>query len=380
MSEKTRLFVLAMILVVGVVGGAATARYVEGNRANVPMELPRSAAELQDTFAAVADAAVKSVVHITMRSGGDFDVFGTPENVGSGVIVSAEGHILTNNHVVEGARQLHVRFVDGKEFEARVIGADPESDLALVKIDPPRDLKLVPAVLGDSDKMRVGDWVLAIGSPFGYNHTVTVGIVSAKHRRAQLNLPYQDFIQTDAAINPGNSGGALVNLKGEVIGVNTAIISESRSNEGVGLAIAVNLAKWVKDRLFKDGKVRRGFLGIAPYDFNRELVALLRDDGIGSVEELLEEVGLKSPEGVYVVRVEEDSPADRAGMRPRDVLMEFNGKRISGQSDMYFRVAEVEPGTEVTVKVLRDKKEREFQVTLGERPPRDLYGRTRRPK
>lgn len=375
MTDGTKRLLLFMILALGVAGGAAAAKYLHKP---APTTRTPTAAELQDTFAATASVAMQSVVHITTSTGADQDLFGTLENVGSGIIVSKDGHILTNNHVIENARELRVRFSDGKEYAARVVGTDPESDLALLQFQPERGQTLVPAALGDSDAARVGDWVLAIGSPFGYNHTVTVGIVSAKHRRAQLNLPYQDFIQTDAAINPGNSGGALVNLKGEVVGINTAMVSESRGNEGVGLAISVNLAKWVMERLLRDGRVRRGFLGIVPHDFDRELVMMLRGDGYGSLEEILKDRGLAEPQGVYVVEVQPESPAARAGLRPHDVILEFDGRAIAGQSDMFFRVAEAKPGSTVSMKVLRDQAVREVQVGLAERQPRDLYGRRKR--
>jgi len=374
-KEGTKLVLLIMVLAVGIAGGVAAGKYAERRAEAAKVSSGPTAWELQDSFAASAEVAMRSVVHITSSRRENSDLFGAGDSVGSGVIVSAEGHILTNHHVVENSRVLWVRFADGREFEARVVGTDPESDLALVKIEA---AGLVPAVLGDSDAMRVGDWVLAIGSPFGYNHTVTAGIVSAKHRRAQLNLPYQDFIQTDAAINPGNSGGALVNLKGEVVGINTAIVSESRRSEGVGLAIASNLAKWVTDRLQKQGRVRRGFLGIVPHDINRELVSVLRDRGITSLEQLLDELGLKEAVGVFVSEVPENTPAARAGLQPDDVIVEFNGRRISGQSDVFFRVAEIEPGTTVAMRVLRGKRDREFKVELAERPPRDLYGRRKR--
>ncbi|MBI2898897.1 MAG: trypsin-like peptidase domain-containing protein [Planctomycetes bacterium] len=376
MKDATKVTLLVMILALGIAGGVGAAKLLD-RRAAAGREMSRSAAELQDTFAAVAAGAMKSVVHITTSSGRPADLFGSSEGIGSGVIVSEEGHILTNNHVIDGTREVRVRFEDGREFEGRLVGADPESDLALLKIDPNGE-KLPAAALGDSDAMRVGDWVLAIGSPFGYNHTVTAGIVSAKHRRAQLNLPYQDFIQTDAAINPGNSGGALVNLRGEVVGINTAIVTESRRGEGVGLAIASNLAKWVTERLRKDGRVRRGYMGFVPHDIDRELVALLRDQGIGSMEELLGELGLKEPVGVFVLEVQRDTPADRAGLRPNDVIVEMDGRRLRGQGDAFLRIAGIEPGTTVTLKVLRAKQEREIKVELAERPPRDLYGRPRR--
>jgi serine protease Do len=247
------------------------------------------------------------------------------------------------------------------------VGTDAETDLALLKIEVPKDVPLVPATFANSDEVQVGDWCLAIGSPFGYNHTVTAGIVSAKHRRAMLSMPYQDFIQTDAAINPGNSGGALVNVRGELVGINTAIVSGTRTSEGVGLAISANLVRWVVDRLLKHGRVRRGFLGIVPSDFNDALVAELKNDGIRSVKDLLDDVGLKEPKGVFIADVSAKSPAEKGGMRKGDVIVEFNGKPVKNQGDMFFRVAEATPGTQVEVKVLRDRQEKVLKVELAER-------------
>jgi S1-C subfamily serine protease len=210
-----------------------------------------------------------------------------------------------------------------------------------------------------------------VGSPFGYSNSVTFGTVSGKHRRAALAQPYQDFIQTDAPINPGNSGGALVNIRGELIGINAAIISESRGSDGVGFAIASNLVKWVSDQLQRpEHRVRRGYMGVRPIDFE--------DPGLEPVrEKLLADVGLKEPRGVLVYSVEPDSPADRAGLRKGDVILEFEGKAVSGQNDMFFRVAEVLPGTTVTLRTLHEKKERELRVVVGERPPVDSRSRPR---
>jgi S1-C subfamily serine protease len=382
MNSSTRTILLAVFLAAGVAAGLGLGRALDSRSEAATTVLPAkpepppALLSLQDSFSKAADFAMQSVVHITTQGGGSTDLF-SPQGVGSGVIVSDKGHILTNNHVTElageRARALRVRFANGRELPARIVGTDSESDLALLKIEP-KDLKLVPITFADSDQVRVGDWCLAIGSPFGYNHTVTAGIVSAKHRRAQMMTPYQDFLQTDAAINPGNSGGALVNLSGELIGINTAIVSESHGNEGLGFAIASNLVRWVKDRLLSDGRVRRGFLGIQPLDFDGQLVNSVREkyDGIRSMEDLLEALKMKEPRGVYLYSVEADTPAAKAGLKDNDVLFEFNGKPIGGQTDLFFRVAEVSPGTQVAVKVLREGKEREFKVELSERDPRQM--------
>jgi serine protease Do len=325
----------------------------------------------QDALAQVAENVSPSVVHITTQVGAQGDPWQS-RGIGSGVVVSAEGHIITNHHVVdsEGLRQtLRVRLSNGREFPAKVVGTDSETDLALIQIDP-KGTTLAPITFADSNKVRTGHLCLAVGSPFGYSHSVTFGTVSAKHRRAQLAQPYQDFIQTDAPINPGNSGGALVNIRGELIGINAAIISETRGSDGVGLAIASNLVKWVSDQLRKEHRVRRGFLGVRPIDFD--------DPGLeSSREELLARVGLKEPKGVIVYFVEPESPADKAGLRKHDVLIEFNGEAIAGQSDMFFRVAETLPGKSVDLKVLRGKEKLDVKVAVGERPPVDLRSRPR---
>jgi serine protease Do len=380
MSNSTRTILLAVFLAAGVLAGLGLGRALDTRTeaASSPAmprpERPAGLVALSDSFSEAAQFAMPSVVHITTQGGGSSD-FLSPQGVGSGIIVSDKGHILTNHHVTElageRARALRVRFSDGREVAAKIVGTDTESDLALIKIDP-KDLKLVPIQFADSDRVRVGDWCLAIGSPFGYNHTVTAGIVSAKHRRAQLTTPYQDFIQTDAAINPGNSGGALVNLRGELIGINTAIVSESRGNEGLGFAIASNLASWVKERLVAEGKVRRGYLGIRPLDFDSQLVEAVKEkyDGIRSMSDLLDALKMKEPRGVYLYSVEAETPAAKGGLKDNDVLIEFNGKPIASQSDLFFRVAEVSPGTQVTVKALRDGKEKELKVELAERDSR----------
>ncbi|HXG62557.1 MAG TPA: trypsin-like peptidase domain-containing protein [Planctomycetota bacterium] len=385
MKDILRSIAVAAFLAAGVAAGVGLGRAFDA-RGEAPRppaarpEPPAVLASLQESFHAVAEAAMPSVVHITTQVGGGLgDFFQPMMGVGSGVIVSEEGHIVTNNHVVDAGadrlRALRVRFVDGKEYPAKVLGTDPESDLALLKISA-RGAKLAPIPFADSDRVRVGDWCLAIGSPFGYNHTVTAGIVSAKHRRAQLGLPYQDFLQTDAAINPGNSGGALVNLKGELVGINTAIVSQTRGNDGVGFAISSNLVKWVSERLQREGRVRRGYLGVKLADLDAQLVEALRQEyGIGSLEELLDHLGLKEARGAFVFEVEPGTPAAEAGFKDKDVILEFNGERVAGQGDMLFKVARLSPGTEVTVKVLRDRRERELRVKLGERPPIDLRRR-----
>lgn len=276
--------------------------------------------------------------------------------LGSGVIVSEEGYILTNNHVVKGADQLEV-VVGKKTLPAKLIGTDPESDLAVIKIKPEGELRA--AVLGDSDKLRVGQWVLAIGSPFSLNlqHTVTAGIVSAKNRTSPGlgQVQYQDFIQTDAAINPGNSGGALVNLQGEVVGINTAIVSPGQSGGfvGIGFAIPMNMARQVMSALIEKGRVVRGWLGV--------LISSLSETDAKAW-------GLSEPKGALVQDVTKGSPAEEAGIEPGDIILEFDGQPVEDSRDLMNKVASRAPDTKVRVTVLRDGKRKTIRVTLGERP------------
>jgi S1-C subfamily serine protease len=369
---------MAVFLAAGVAAGMGLGRAFDRSGATaVAAERPMISGDLsafQDALASVAEGVSPSVVHITTRVGAQGDLW-EMQGVGSGVVVSAKGHILTNHHVVDAdprRQTLRVRLADGREFPAKVVGTDSDTDLALLKIDPKGE-SLVPIRFANSDQVRVGHLCLAIGSPFGYSHSVTFGTVSAKHRHAQLSQPYQDFIQTDAPINPGNSGGALVNIRGELIGINAAIVSETRSSDGVGLAISSNLAKFVSDQLQEHGHVRRGYLGIRPMDFELTLTEF----GFRSMEELLDELGLKSQRGVFVGFVETGSPADKAGLKKGDVIIEFNGEPVAGQSDMFFKVAKVVPGTTVSLKVLRSKSERELKIALIERPPVELRARPR---
>jgi S1-C subfamily serine protease len=379
MNAWIRTSLVAVFLGAGVAAGMGLGRAFDrsSGTAAVAAERPVLSGDLsafQDALASVAEGVSPSVVHITTQLGARGDLWES-QGVGSGVVVSPEGHILTNHHVVdaEGRRQtLRVRFSDGREFPAKVEGTDSETDLALLKIDP-KGVTLTPIRFADSDKVRVGHLCLAIGSPFGYSHSVTFGTVSAKHRHAQLSQPYQDFIQTDAPINPGNSGGALVNIKGELIGINAAIVSENRGSDGVGLAIASNLVKFVSDQLQKFGRVRRGYLGVRPMDLEQAATAY----GIASVDDLLKELGLKSPRGVFVDFVEAGSPADKAGLRRGDVIVEFNGKAVAGQSDLFFKVAEVNPGSTISLKAVQKKKESDLKIALNERPPVDFRARPR---
>jgi len=271
---------------------------------------------------------------------------------GSGFIISADGYILTNNHMVEGAEKLEIELADGRKFTAEIKGTDPESDVAVIKIDA-NDLPFLE--LADSDALEVGEWVLAIGNPFGYSHTVTAGIVSAKGRSDPgLGITYQDFIQTDAAINPGNSGGPLLNLNGKVIGINTAIVGLTGGNIGIGFAIPINMAKAVYPQLMKGETVERGFLGLLPQNLTLSMA---------------EQLGLKDAKGVIISEITEGSPADKAGLKHNDVILEFNGKPVESENEFRRNVALLKPGTNVEIVVWRDGKRKTLTATLEKRPP-----------
>jgi serine protease Do len=268
--------------------------------------------------------------------------------LGSGFIIDRNGTILTNDHVVDGAQKISVTLSDGKSYNAKVIGKDQKTDIAVIKIDAGQDL---PAVtLGDSDRLEVGEWVMAIGNPFGLDHTVTSGIVSAKGRQIGAG-PYDNFIQTDASINPGNSGGPLINLRGEVVGITTAIFSQSGGNIGIGFAIPTNSIKELLPQLKDKGKVVRGYLGTSVQKITPEIA---------------DSLGLKQQRGALVADVLKGSPAERAGMKTGDVILEFNSKEIKDSSDLPALVARVAPGTTVQTKVMRDGKEISLPITVGE--------------
>src|SRR6267378_2118764 len=279
------------------------------------------------------------------------------QGLGSGVIVTKDGYILTNNHVVDGADEVKVAMTDGREFTAKVIGRDPKSDIAVIKIDA-QDL---PAItMADSDKVEVGDIVLAVGNPFGIGQTVTTGIVSATGRSGAVGLDYEDFIQTDAAINPGNSGGALVDADGRLIGINTAILSRSGGNQGIGFAIPVNLARDVMTSLVKDGHVTRGYLGVMIQDVTPALA---------------KEFKLKDNAGALVGDVTPDSPADKAGLKSGDVILDFNGKKVTDSRHLKLEVARIHPGDTVPLKVLRDGSTKSFEVAIKELPGTERLAR-----
>jgi serine protease Do len=268
-------------------------------------------------------------------------------SLGSGVIVTGDGYILTNNHVVEDADEINVTLTNFEEYKATIVGRDPKSDVALIKIEPKADLPYV--TFGDSDKLRVGEWVLAIGNPFGLQKTVTAGIVSAKGRSIN-NESYGNFIQTDASINPGNSGGPLFNLNGEMVGVNTAIFSRTGGNIGIGFAIPVNMAKNVFAQLKEHGKVTRGWLGV--------MIQQVTPD-------LAQNFGLDRPIGALVGQVVAESPAEKAGLKAGDVIIEYNGKEVSQMSMLPAMVANTKVGEKAKLALIRDGKKQNITVEIG---------------
>jgi serine protease Do len=340
---------------------------------------PQVARELSEAFAATAKATMPAVVSIkiekivTARPGfGDSNdtsgsedflrrFFGVPpqersqryleRGQGSGFIISRDGYILTNNHVVGNVDRMTVTLQDGRTFtNAKVIGTDPATEVALIKIEG-ENFPVLP--LGDSQRLEVGDMVMAIGNPFGLSGTVTVGVISAVGRTGIGIAAYESFIQTDAAINPGNSGGPLVDLDGRAIGINTAIVSESGGYMGIGFAIPINMARTVADQLRKTGKVIRGYMGFYGQDVTPEIAQSL---------------GLQRPQGAIIAQVERDSPAAEAGLQPGDVVLEMNGNPIENYDAFRNAIAALQPGTAVQLLIWRDGKTLEQTVTLGERP------------
>ncbi len=346
---------------------------------------------LENAFTTVAEKALPAVVNIravvkkNIQSPipEEFDFFRKffgpelplpeiPEGVsmGSGFIFKKDGntyYVMTNNHVVRGAKEITITLHDGTKIEkVQVVGRDPRTDIAVLKFKYDKK-PLTVLKLGDSDKVRIGQWAIAIGSPFGLSSTVTVGVISSVHRR-NVALPegpdYQDFLQTDAAINPGNSGGPLLNIKGEVIGVNTAIASTSGSFAGIGFAVPINLAKNVAQQLIEHGKIERGYLGVIIQPITPELA---------------EALGLKEPKGALVVQVQKGYAAEKAGIREGDVIVEVDGKTIKDINDLRLYVASLPPGKKVKIKVFRDGKYRTLTVKLSRMPDELAMGREETP-
>ncbi|MBD3619834.1 MAG: Do family serine endopeptidase [Chromatiales bacterium] len=275
----------------------------------------------------------------------------TQTSLGSGVILSAQGYLLTNNHVIAGAEAIAVLLADGRSFEASVVGTDPDTDLAVLKIAARDDLPTL--TVGRSSDLRVGDVVLAIGNPFGVGQTVTQGIVSATGRHSLGINTYEDFIQTDAAINPGNSGGALVNAHGDLVAINTAIFSQSGGSHGIGFAIPVDLARDVMTQIIEHGEVIRGWLGVEAQDVTPQLA---------------ESFGLPDTHGVLIAGIYPDGPADRAGMRPGDVIIEVDGEVIEQAYEALNLIALAQPGETVTITLWRDGRRVEAKTTVAKRP------------
>jgi serine protease Do len=383
-SKRWRLFlVLSAALVCTVMLQAAHSEARDTNDARPALR------SLSQAFTQVAQDAMPAVVFIQVEKrlrGGQqpfryndpFDLFGEefferffgrrfPEQrrqrqpreyrqqgQGSGFLVSKEGYILTNHHVVGEADRITVTLADDRTFEAKLIGADPKSDVAVVKITG-NDFPVLP--IGDSDRLAVGEWVIAIGNPFGLTHTMTVGVVSAKGRSRVGITDYEDFIQTDAAINPGNSGGPLINLDGEVVGINTAIFSRSGGYMGIGFAIPIQMATNIQQQLIATGKVTRGYLGVSIQDLTMELA---------------QSFGLDTTNGVLVASVAPETPADKAGLQTGDVIVAYDGTTVSDTSQLRNLVARTLVGRTVTVEIIRAKKTRELTVTIGELPDQIL--------
>lgn len=278
------------------------------------------------------------------------------ESLGSGVIIKKEGYILTNNHVIKGASSIKVTLLDGRSFGGKVIGTDPKTDLALIKVDVKNDLPV--AKLGNSDEARIGSWAIAVGNPYGLEHTITVGVISAKGRSIGL-ADYEDFIQTDASINPGNSGGPLINIKGEVIGINTAIVVQA---QGIGFAIPINIATKVIDSLIKHGKVTRAWLGLFIQDITSELAKLL---------------GVAPKSGVLVSDIAKGSPAEKAGIKRKDIIKAINNKKVTTMRELQQEILKRNVNEVVTLSIIRDKELITIKVKLGELPDEPKVARGR---
>ncbi len=385
MTEKRNIggFAGAALLITGMVLGGlfisnwdASIVEQDENRSITPVVAAdqRSMQEFSETFATIAERVKPSVVLITskravaqtqQRFRNPFEEFfggGPPGNqrprpfqgLGSGVIVSKDGYIVTNNHVVENAEKLTVQLSDERETEAEIVGLDPRTDLAVIKIDFDN---LPVLAFGDSDKLRVGEWVLAVGNPFGLNHTVTAGIVSAKGRGRVLEPnSYENFIQTDAAINPGNSGGALVDLEGNLMGINTAISTRTGGYQGVGFAVPANMARDIMTRLVEDGRVSRGYLGVEIADLD-EIVA--------------ESMGLDSKAGALISNIVDDGPAIDSDLQVEDVIVAVDGEDVEDVDDLRKRIADIAPGTEIEIEVVREGSPVTIALELGELPDGD---------
>jgi Do/DeqQ family serine protease len=379
-TARTALIASVLFALAGI--GFGVYGFLSGGRvrASLPGSNPSATADaLQAAFVAVAERVRPAVVNIgTVQlargrrppaipgPGTDdpffkdfFDQFfgrGAPgrreefrrPGIGSGVIIDKRGYVLTNNHVILGADSVTVKLSSGDELKGRIVGTDAKTDLAVVKLEPGRDLRV--AQLGNSDSLRVGEWAIAIGNPFGLDQTVTVGVVSATGRAEVGLATYENFIQTDASINPGNSGGPLVNLRGEVIGINTAILA---TGQGIGFAIPANMAKRVTDQLIDRGKVTRGWIGVSLEPLT---------------EELVQSLGLPSNRGAVIARVHPGSPAEAAGLQPKDVIVKFGGQAVDDYNQLMRLSSEAEPGKTVPIEIVRTKQRKTVQLKIAESP------------
>ncbi|MEO0224900.1 MAG: Do family serine endopeptidase [candidate division WOR-3 bacterium] len=337
----------------------------------------KTLSDIQEGFTQIAQTAIPSVVNISatnqkrIKSSSEFEeffkkFFGEPfefpeiprSSLGSGFIFRKDGntyYVMTNHHVIKDGDQIKITLSDGTTIEnVKIVGSDPRTDIAVLKFESKKDLPVLK--LGNSDEVKVGQWAIAIGSPFGLSSTVTVGIISSVHRK-NIALPegpdYQDFLQTDAAINPGNSGGPLLNIKGEVIGVNTAIATPTGAFAGIGFAVPINLAKNVAEQLISKGKIERGYLGIRIQDLTPELAQAM---------------GLKEEGGAVVNQVIKGEAADKAGIKEGDVIVEVDGKKVKDANDLRLYIGSLPPGKEVQLKIYRDKKFLTLKVKLGKMP------------
>ncbi|OGW38619.1 MAG: hypothetical protein A2X58_10170, partial [Nitrospirae bacterium GWC2_56_14] len=383
MISKKRWYVAAsLLLVIGILVGLLLA-----SRLNIMSQLTAknqvssrsvdTLTQLSEALSDVAAVSTPSVVNISTtrviksRDEAPFDFFDDPffrrffgdqlphqdvpkehkeQSLGSGVIVSEDGYIITNNHVIEKAQEIKVLLGDKRDFKAKLIGADPKTDIAVIKIEA----KGLPALSwGDANKLKVGELVFAIGNPFGLNQTVTMGVISAVGRANVGIADYEDFIQTDAAINPGNSGGALLNARGELVGINTAIISRTGGYQGIGFAVPSSMARQVMDSLVKYNKVVRGWLGVSIQEVTSDLA---------------EEFGVRNLKGALISRVMKGSPADKAGIRQGDVILQYNGKDVEDTGHLRNMVSQTPIASKVKVRLLRQKKEIEVEVLVSELP------------
>ena len=378
---KKKLFLFPALLLVGfLIGGITYYLLSTAGRTFYRPFAPRIPAQLEETsraFSEIVKAVSPAVVNISStkivkRQQAQYDEFFDnfypfsdgkarkfkEQSLGSGVIVSADGYIVTNNHVVEQSSEIKVTLYDKRSFRARIIGSDSKTDIAIIRIDAD-DLPLIP--WGDAEKLQVGEFVLAIGNPFLLSHTVTMGIVSAVGRADVGIADYEDFIQTDAAINPGNSGGPLVNIRGELVGINTAIFSKTGGYQGIGFAVPSNMVKAVMEQLIKTGKVTRGWLGVTIQELTPELA---------------QQFGLKYSDGVLVSDVARGGPAQRAGIMRGDIIMEYNGKKVQDVGLLRNVVAQSKVGSQVPVKILRRDKEMAITATVVELPSEGIEAKS----